>query len=82
MRVMQQLRPQRRWHRVQRTMASVNPMLPTLRRHNSEEGRKVWLLRRFQQIRSYRDELESRNREEIPLSSGIVPRCLPVAEGP
>ena len=45
------------------------------------EGRN-WVLRRFQQLRSYRDEIETRNREEIPYSSGIVPRGLSAAEGP
>ena len=49
------------------------------------EGRKEgrnWALRRFQQLRSYRDEIETRNREEIPYSSRIVPRGLSVAERP
>ena len=33
-----------------------------------------WVLHRFQQLnRSYRDEIETRNREEIPYSSRIVP---------
>ena len=41
-----------------------------------------WVLRRFQQLRSYPDEIETRNREEIPYSSRIVPRGLSVAEGP
>ena len=40
------------------------------------------VLRRFQQLRSYRDEIETRNREEIPYSSRIVPRGFSVAEGP
>ena len=46
-----------------------------------KEGRN-WVLRSFQQLRSYRDEIETRNREEIPYSSRIVPRGLSVAEGP
>ena len=46
-----------------------------------KEGRN-WVLHRFQQLRSYRDEIETRNREEIPYSSRIVPRGLSVAEGP
>ena len=46
-----------------------------------KEGRN-WVLRRFQQLRSYRDEIETRNREEIPYSSRIVPRGLSVADGP
>ena len=46
-----------------------------------KEGRN-WALRRFQQLRSYRDEIETRNREEIPYSSRIVPRGLSVAERP
>ena len=46
-----------------------------------KEGRN-WALRRFQQFRSYRDEIETRNREEIPLSLRLVPRGLVVAEGP
>ena len=46
-----------------------------------KEGRN-WVLRRFQQLRSYRDEIKTRNREEIPYSSRIVPRGLSVAEGP
>ena len=44
-----------------------------------KEGRN-WVLRLFQQLRSYRDEIETRNREEIPYSSRIVPRGLSVAE--
>ena len=42
------------------------------------------VLRPFQKLRSYRDEIETRNREEIPYSSRIlvVPRGLLVAEGP
>ena len=40
------------------------------------------VLRRFQQLRSYRDEIETQNREETPYSSRIVPRGLSVAEGP
>ena len=45
------------------------------------EGRN-WVLRRFQKLRSYHDEIETRNQEEIPYSSRIVPRGLSVAEGP
>ena len=37
-----------------------------------KEGRN-WVLCRFQQLKSYRDEIETRNREEIPYSSQIVP---------
>ena len=47
----------------------------------AKEGRN-WVLRRFQQLRPYRDEIETRNREEIPYSSQIAPRGLSVAEGP
>ena len=53
--------------------------------HTYIQGRKEgsnWVLRRFQQLRSYRDESETRNREEIPYSSQKVPRGLSVAEGP
>ena len=46
-----------------------------------KEGRN-WVLRRFQQLRSYRDEIETRNRKEIPYSSRLVPRGLSVAERP
>ena len=53
-------------------------MLPCL---SWKEGRN-WVLRRFQQLRPYRDEIETRNREEIPYSSRIVPRGLSVAERP
>ena len=49
--------------------------------YERKEGRN-WVLRRFQQLRSYRDEIETQNREEIPYSSRIVPRGLSVAEGP
>ena len=44
------------------------------------KGRKDRVLRRFQQLSSYRDDTETQNREEIPLSSRIVPRGLSVAE--
>ena len=40
------------------------------------EGRKegnFGVSRRFQQLRSYRDEIETRNRKEIPFSLSIVP---------
>ena len=40
------------------------------------------VLRRLQQLRSYRDEMETRNREGIPFSLPIVPSGLSVAEGP
>ena len=43
---------------------------------------KNWGFRRFQQLRSYRNEIETRNREEIPYSSLIVPRGNSVADGP
>ena len=46
-----------------------------------KEGRN-WVLCHFQQLRSYRDEIETWNREEIPNSSRIVPRGLSVAERP
>ena len=46
-----------------------------------KEGRNL-VLRRFQQLRSYHDEIETWNREEIPYSSRIVPRGLSVAERP
>ena len=46
-----------------------------------EEGRNG-LLRCFQQLRSYRDETETRNREEIPFPSRILPRGLLVKEDP
>ena len=39
-------------------------------------------LRRFQQPRSYRDEIETRNIEEIPYFSRIGIRGLLVAEEP
>ena len=41
------------------------------------KGRKELGLRRFQQLRSYRDEVE--RKKEIPYSSRIVPRGLSVA---
>ena len=49
-----------------------------------EAGKKErnGVLRRFQQLMSYRDEIESRNWEEIPFSSRIVPKGLSAAEGP
>ena len=46
-----------------------------------KEGRNG-LLRRFQQLMSYPDEIETRNQEEISFSSRIVPRGLLVAEDP
>ena len=48
-----------------------------------KEGRN-WVLRRFQQLtcRSYRDEIETRKREEIPYSSRTVPSGLSVTKGP
>ena len=42
--------------------------------HNSIIYRKNRVLRRFQQLRSYRDDIETRNREEIPYSSRMVTR--------
>ena len=39
-----------------------------------EAKRRYVVLRRFQQFRSYRDEIETRNLEEIPFSSRIVTR--------
>ena len=47
------------------------------------KGGRNWVLRRFQQLRSYRDEIETWNREEMHYSSRIlvVPRGLSVAEG-
>ena len=49
------------------------------------EGRKEGrhgVLHHFQQLRSYHDEIETQNREEILFSSQIVLRGLSVAEGP
>ena len=40
------------------------------------------VLRRFQQLRPYHDEIEIGNREEIPFSLRIVPRGLSIAERP
>ena len=51
------------------------------RKEGRKEGRN-WVLPRFQQLRSYRDEIETRNREEIPYSSRIVTRGLSVAKRP
>ena len=42
----------------------------------------IGILRRFQQLRWYRNRIENRNLEEIPFSSQIVPRDLSVAEVP
>ena len=39
-------------------------------------------LRCFQQLRSYRDETETWNWEEILFISRVVPRLFSVAEGP
>ena len=47
-----------------------------------ERRKKEWVLRRFQQPRSYRDEIETRNREEIPFPSRVVSRYLSAADGP
>ena len=44
------------------------------------QGKEGWVLRRFQQSRSYRDEIETRDREEIPFSSRKVLRGLIVVE--
>ena len=52
-----------------------------LHRHRTRKEGRNWVLRRFQQLRSYRNEIETRNREEIPKSSRIVQRGLSVAEG-
>ena len=38
-----------------------------------KEGRK-WCLRRFQQLRSFRNEIETLHWEAIPFSSRIIPR--------
>ena len=46
-----------------------------------KEGRDVFW-RSFQQLKSYRDEIETRNWEEITLSSQIVQRGLLVTEEP
>ena len=40
------------------------------------------VLRRFQQHRSYRNKIETRDREEIPYSLRMVPSVFSVAEGP
>ena len=45
------------------------------------EGRNG-ILHRFQQLRSYREETETRNQEEIPFSSQMVPSGLSVTEEP
>ena len=45
-------------------------------------GMGMGFLRDFQQLRSYRDEIENWNLGEIPFSLRIVPRGLPVAEEP
>ena len=42
------------------------------------EERREGIRYYFQQLRSYRDEIETRNREEIPYSSRIVPGDLSV----
>ena len=43
----------------------------------------IWSLYKCAALwRSYRDEIESWNREEIPFFLQIVPRCLLFAEGP
>ena len=41
-----------------------------------------WFLCHFQQLRSYHDEIETLNREEITYSLQIFPRGLSVAEAP
>ena len=47
------------------------------------EGRKkVGFTLLSSAYRSYHDEIESRNREDIPFPSRKVPRGLSVAEGP
>ena len=45
------------------------------------EGR-FEVLHRFQQLRSYRDKIETRNLKEITFSIRIVPRGLSFADGP
>ena len=45
------------------------------------EGIQGGFLRRFKQLRLYRDKIETQNQEELPFSSGIFPRGLSVAEG-
>ena len=40
------------------------------------------ILGHFQQLRAYRDEIETCNLEEIPVSLQLVPRSRSVAEGP
>ena len=52
-----------------------------LMKEGRKEGRNL-VLRRFLQLRSYRGEIETWNRQEIPYSSRIVPMGLSVAEGP
>ena len=54
--------------------------LPTLK--HALEGRGNEVLYRFQQLRSYRDEIETRNWEKTPFSSRMVQRDLSDAEGP
>ena len=46
-----------------------------------KEGRNG-VFGRFQQLKSYHDEIETQNRGEIHFSSQIVPSGLLVAEGP
>ena len=50
----------------------------------TKKGRKegIGFYVAFNSLRSYRDEIETRNREEIPYSSRIVTRGLYVAAEP
>ena len=52
----------------------------SLRMYMREE--RFGLLRRLQWLRSYHEEIETRNWEEIPFSLQTVPRGLSVAEEP
>ena len=52
--------------------------IPETRKKGGSNG----VVSRFQQLRSYRYEIEIRNQEEIFYSKQIVPRGLSVAEGP
>ena len=49
------------------------------RKERRKEGRNR-VLRRFQQLRPYRNEIETRYREGIPFSPWIIVRGLLVAE--
>ena len=54
---------------------------PRISRQGQKEGRFGDLCR-FQQLRSYRNEIETWIWEEIPFFLRIVPRGLSVSEGP